>query len=177
MVRTLLEGLQILGMTALDQDFRNTQAGTLMQPENIHATAILIGERGVLVSGASGSGKTTLALALIDHCHPQGLFSRLVGDDQLFVMAHAGRLVCRAPAAIEGLVEVPGRGPRPVPFEAGAVIDLHVRLLPAGEVARFQEDADDTIAGCLVPRIDVAERNIAAALPAVMAHLSIAPFL
>ncbi|RUU53101.1 HPr kinase/phosphorylase, partial [Mesorhizobium sp. M7A.T.Ca.TU.009.01.1.1] len=74
---------------------------------------VLIGERGILVTGASGSGKTTLALALLDHCRHRGLFSRLVGDDQLFVEAHAGRLLCRAPAAIEGLVEVPGLGPRP----------------------------------------------------------------
>jgi serine kinase of HPr protein (carbohydrate metabolism regulator) len=131
----------------------------------------------VLVTGASGSGKTTLALALIDDCHRRGSFSRLVGDDQLFVYAHAGRLLCRAPATIAGLVEVPGLGPRPVPFEAAAIVDLHVRLLPAGEVARFQEDAASTIAGCRVPRIDVAERNVIAALAAVTARLAIAPFL
>jgi len=148
----------------------------IVRPENIHATAVLVGARGILVTGASGSGKTTLALALIDHCHRRGLFSRLVGDDQLFVEAHAGRLVCRAPVAIEGLAEVVGLGPRPVPFEPAAVVDLHVRLVPAGEMARFQEDAGDSIAGCLVPRIDVAERSVTAALPTVMARLSIAPF-
>jgi serine kinase of HPr protein (carbohydrate metabolism regulator) len=139
---------------------------------------VLIGERGVLVTGASGSGKTTLALTLIDHYRQRGLFSRLISDDQLFVEAHAGRLVCRAPAAIEGLVEVPGLGPRPLPFEPAGLVDLHVRLMPAGETVRFQEEASSSsIAGCLVPRIDVAERNVTAALPAVMARLSIAPFL
>jgi len=102
---------------------------------------------------------------------------RLVGDDQLFVEAHAGRLVCRAPATITGLAEVPGLGPRPLPFEPACVIDLHIRLLPAGEIARFQEDASDEIAGCVVPRIDLAERNVTAALPAVMARMSIVPFL
>ena len=148
-----------------------------MQPENIHATAILVGERGILVSGASGSGKTTLALTLIDHGRQRGMFSRLVADDQLFVEAHSGRLVCRAPATIEGLAEVSGLGPRKLPFEPACVIDLHVRLLPASEIARFQEDASDDIAGCVVPRIDLAERNVAAALPTVMARLSIPPFL
>jgi serine kinase of HPr protein (carbohydrate metabolism regulator) len=151
--------------------------GPIVQPENIHATALLIGERGILVSGASGSGKTTLALTFIDHCRQRGLFSRLVGDDQLFVEAHAGRLVCRAPITIEGLAEVPGLGPRKLPFEPACVVDLHVRLLPAGEIARFQEDASDDICGCVVARIDLAERNVAAALPAVMARLSISPFL
>ncbi|ESZ27104.1 MULTISPECIES: HPr kinase [unclassified Mesorhizobium] len=148
-----------------------------MQPENIHATMVLIGERGILVTGASGSGKTTLALALIDHCRHRGLFSRLVGDDQLFVEAHAGRLLCRAPAAIEGLAEVPGLGPRPLPFEPAGLVDLHVRLVPAGEAVRFQEDTASSIAGCLVPRVDVVERNVPAVLPVVMARLSIAPFL
>ncbi|WP_411962703.1 HPr kinase/phosphorylase [Mesorhizobium sp. ES1-1] len=148
-----------------------------MQPENIHATALLIGDRGILVTGASGSGKTTLALALIAHCRPCGLFARLVGDDQLFVEGHAGRLVCRVPAVIAGLAEVPGLGPRPLPFEPACVVDLHLRLLAAGGTARFQEDAASTIAGCLVPRIDLAERNVTAALPAIAARLSIALFL
>ncbi|MBZ9723934.1 HPr kinase/phosphorylase [Mesorhizobium sp. CO1-1-11] len=148
-----------------------------MRPDNIHATALLIGESGILISGSSGSGKTTLALTLISHCLQRGLFSRLVGDDQLFVEAHAGRLVCRAPATIEGLAEVPGHGPWALPFEPACVVDLHVRLLPAGEIARFQEDASDDIAGCAVARIDLAERNVAAALLAVMARLSILPFL
>jgi len=148
-----------------------------VRPENIHATALLIGECGILITGASGSGKTTLALTLIDHCRQRGLFSRLVGDDQLFAEARSGRLVCRAPATIEGLAEVPGHGPRPLPFERACVADLHVRLLPAVEVARYQEEARDEIAGCAVPRIDVAERNVATALLAVKARLSIMPFL
>ncbi|MDX8540022.1 HPr kinase/phosphorylase [Mesorhizobium abyssinicae] len=147
------------------------------KPENIHGTAILIGERGVLITGASGAGKTTLALTLIDHCRARGLFSRLVGDDRLLAMAYGGRLVCRVPASIAGLAEVPGFIPRPLPFEPGAVIDLNVRLVPQAEMARFQEEIREPVAGCPVPRVDLAERNAATALPAVMARLSIAPFL
>ncbi|MBZ9944575.1 HPr kinase/phosphorylase [Mesorhizobium sp. BR1-1-13] len=148
-----------------------------MQPENIHGTAILIGDRGVLITGPSGAGKTTLALTLLDHCQARGLFSRLIGDDRLLASAHAGRLVCRVPATIAGLAEVPGFMPRPLPFESGGVIDLHVRLVAKTEMARFQEEISEPVAGCPVPRVDLAERNIAAALPAVMARLSIAPFL
>ena len=61
--------------------------------------------------------------------------------------------------------------------EPGGVIDLHVRLVPKAEMARFQEEISGPVAGCPVPRIDLAERNAATALPAVMARLSIAPFL
>ncbi|ANT49334.1 HPr kinase/phosphorylase [Mesorhizobium amorphae] len=147
------------------------------KPENIHGTAILIGERGVLITGPSGAGKTTLALILLDHCRARGLFSRMIGDDRLLASSHAGRLVCRVPAPIAGLAEVPGFIPRPLPFEPGGVIDLHVRLVPKAEMARFQEEISEPVAGCPVPRIDLAERNAATALPAVMARLSIAPFL
>ncbi|MER9753161.1 HPr kinase/phosphorylase [Mesorhizobium sp. M0166] len=148
-----------------------------MQAENIHGTALLIGERGVLITGPSGAGKTTLALTLLDHCRARGLFSRLIGDDRLLAMAHTGRLVCRVPTAIAGLAEVPGFMPRPLPFELGGVIDLHVRLVPKAEMARFQEEVSEPVAGCPVLRIDLAGRNVAAALPAVMSRLSIAPFL
>jgi hypothetical protein len=117
------------------------------------------------------------ALALIDRCRERGLFSRLIGDDQLLVADHAGRLVCRAPAAIAGLVEVPGFGPRPMPSEPSGVIDLQIRLVPDAEMVRFQEDFSEPIAGRPVPRIDLAERNVAAALLAVMSRLSIAPFV
>jgi len=150
---------------------------TAAKPQNIHATAILIGRYGLLITGPSGSGKTTLALALIDHCQQRGLFSRLIGDDQLFAADRGGRLVCSVPATIAGLAEVPGIGPRPLSYEPAGVIDLAARLVPEHEMARFQEESFDTIAGCLVPRVDVAQRNVAAALPAVAARLCIAPFL
>jgi len=145
--------------------------------ENIHATAILIGERGILITGPSGSGKTTLALALVDHLRQRGLFSRLIGDDQLFVAGRAGRLLCRAPATIAGLAEVAGLGPRPVPFEPAGIIDLHVRLVGETGMERFQQEVSEPIAGCPVPRIDLVRRNVSAALPAVMSRLLIAPFL
>jgi len=114
---------------------------------------------------------------LIDHCRARGLFSRLIGDDRLLAAARAGRLICRVPATIAGLAEVPGFMPRPLSFEPGGVIDLHIRLVPKHQRDRFQEDFSEPIAGCPVPRIDLIERNVATALPAVMARLAIAPFV
>ena len=85
-------------------------------PRNIHATALLAGDCGLLITGASGAGKSTLALALIGHFRSLGLFSRLVADDQLFISGHGGRLVCQAPPTIAGLAEVAGIGPQPLAF-------------------------------------------------------------
>ena len=82
--------------------------------DNFHASAVVLGDRGIVIAGASGAGKTQLALALISHARSFGLFARLVADDQILLSAHDGRLVCAAPATIAGLVEVRGVGPQPV---------------------------------------------------------------
>jgi serine kinase of HPr protein (carbohydrate metabolism regulator) len=84
--------------------------------------------------------------------------------------------VCRAPASIAGLAEVYGIGPRTLAFEPAAVIDLVVRLVERAGMPRLQDEAAETIAGCRLPRIDVARQNVTAALPALMARLSIQPF-
>ncbi|RWG31568.1 MAG: HPr kinase/phosphorylase, partial [Mesorhizobium sp.] len=55
-------------------------------------------------------------------------------------------------------------------------VDHAARLVPKEEMARFQEEISEPVAGCLVPRIDLAERNVVTGVPAVMARLSIAPF-
>lgn len=150
--------------------------GEVGPASNIHGTALLAGDRGILITGASGSGKSTLALALVGHFRGQGLFSRLVADDQLFVSSHDGRLLCAAPPTIAGLAEVAGIGPQPVSHEREAVIDLCVRLVPEAEMQRFQADASIVIAGCEIPGLDVAVRNVTAALAAISARLAIASF-
>ncbi|HEV2505831.1 MAG TPA: HPr kinase/phosphorylase [Mesorhizobium sp.] len=151
-------------------------AGDGAKPANLHGTALLVGDRGILITGASGSGKSTLALALVGHFRGQGLFSRLVADDQSFISSHHGRLLCAAPPAIAGLAEVAGIGPQPVAYEPEASIDLCVRLVPGHEMQRFQAGATVAIAGCEIPALDVAARNVTAALAAISARLSIASF-
>lgn len=140
---------------------------------NIHATALVAGDRGLLLLGPSGSGKTTLATALVDRFSRCGLFSRIVGDDQLFVEARGGRLLVFAPDTIAGLVEVPGLGPRARPFESAAVIDMAMRLVPADRLERVQERTVETVAECRLPLISLPERNVIAAIPAVVAELDI----
>ncbi|QOF69124.1 HPr kinase/phosphorylase [Aminobacter sp. SR38] len=142
-----------------------------MAPTNMHATAIVLGDRGVLIAGPSGSGKSSLALALVEKFRAGNRFARLVSDDQVFLSAHQGRLVCHAPSTIAGLVEVRGDGPIPVEHEAATTVDLLVRLVPAGAVERLPEDASELLLGCKVPRLMLAEREIAVATPALLALL------
>jgi serine kinase of HPr protein (carbohydrate metabolism regulator) len=144
---------------------------------NIHATGLLIGDRGLLIVGPSGSGKTTLALALVERFMARGLLCRLACDDQLLVSSRAGRLVCRAPPAIAGQVEVHGIGPQRIAFVPAMVADLVLRLVSSAGAQRLQPDGIEVLAGIGLPRVDLVERNVEAALPIVASRLRLAPFL
>ncbi len=108
-----------------------------MAPLQLHATTVLLGDRGILIAGDSGAGKSTLALALIDRCRSAGLYAALVADDRTDIEARNGRLLASAPRPIEGLVEVHGLGPRTVSHERRAIVDVMVRLVEPG-LSRFR---------------------------------------
>jgi serine kinase of HPr protein (carbohydrate metabolism regulator) len=144
--------------------------------ENFHASAVVLGDRGIVIAGASGSGKTQLALALISDVRSFGLFARLVADDQILLSAHHGRLVCAAPPTIAGLVEVRGLGPRPVEHEVKSPVDLLVRLVERDAAARFPEAETEALLGCHVPLLRLAADDRQASLMAVAARLSLPPF-
>jgi serine kinase of HPr protein (carbohydrate metabolism regulator) len=142
---------------------------------NLHATGVILGDRGVLISGPPNSGKSALALALIDRFAQRKLFARLISDDQVLISAHAGRLLCRAPGPIAGLIEVRGFGPAAAPYIKAAIVDLIVRLVPADEAPRLPDEAFERIVGCDVPRLDLPERHslaAALAMEAWLAHVS-----
>jgi serine kinase of HPr protein (carbohydrate metabolism regulator) len=143
---------------------------------NLHATAIVIGDRGILIRGASGSGKTALALAVIAAARATGRFGVLLADDQVLLSVRQGRLVCLAPPTIAGLVEVRGLTPRPVSHEPSAVIDLIVTLVEQAEAPRYSEDRWSEIAGCMLPELLLAAQDAPGALPALFARLSLPPF-
>ena len=56
---------------------------TAMSPLRVHASAVAIGEAGILIRGPSGAGKSSLALALIALAQLQGRFARLIADPPL----------------------------------------------------------------------------------------------
>ena len=139
---------------------------------NLHGTAVILGEKGVLITGRSGAGKTALALGLIEHWRGRGCFARLVADDQCLARIAGGRLNLEAPPAIQGLVEVYGLSPVPCPAESRAVIDLVVRLVESAMAPRYQEPGEETIAGVPVPSLTLRERATRSAIAAIRACLS-----
>lgn len=123
---------------------------------NIHATALLIGARGLLLRGPSGSGKSALALDLIDHAQTRGVFARLVGDDRIDLVPRNGRLIARPHPAIEGLIEARGLGLLRKPFERAAVIRGVVDLLATDAAAErypLEAAAHTEICGVSLPRL------------------------
>jgi len=128
-----------------------------MPATNIHATGLVLGSTGLILRGPSGAGKSLLALELIDEWEARGLDGRLVSDDRIDIEATRTGLVMHAPKAIEGLVELRGRGIVSRPFVARAPLHLVVDLVDALE-RMVEEDSLVTtlegveIARCPVPR-------------------------
>jgi serine kinase of HPr protein (carbohydrate metabolism regulator) len=124
---------------------------------NIHATGLVLDGIGVILRGPSGSGKSMLALELLDEWETRGLKARLVSDDRVEIGASAGGLVMRAPATIEGLIELRGRGIVSRPFVKQAALHLVVDLVETVE-RMVEEGALETaiegmtLARCPVPR-------------------------
>src|SRR5690606_14290955 len=105
---------------------RHRPSGRDMTGGNIHASAVLLAERGVLLRGASGSGKSALAFTLVDRARRAGGFAAWIGDARVVVSRAGGRLLAAAVPAIAGLAEAYGAGPVPVDFLPAGVIDLVV---------------------------------------------------
>jgi serine kinase of HPr protein (carbohydrate metabolism regulator) len=124
----------------------------------IHASAVLIGARALLIRGPAGSGKSRLALDLLQRAPAVDLaFARLVADDRVHLQAVHGRLLARPAPALAGLLEVRGLGIRQVAHEPVAVVGLVIDLAPA-DAARMPVLEAGTIAleGISLPRLAVA---------------------
>src|SRR5580693_6647054 len=117
-----------------------------MRSATVHASAVLVGARAVLIRGASGAGKSRLAFDLIlagrsGQIPP----TRLVGDDRVHLQAVDGKLIVRPAPALAGLIEVRGLGIQNCDFVNEAIVGLVVDLdaedaerLPKAEALRVR---------------------------------------
>lgn len=141
----------------------------------IHASAVLVGARAVLIRGPSGAGKSRLALDLIaagrasSFSSLQFPFTRLIGDDRIELIGAGGRLLVRAAPALAGLIEVRGAGIFRLDHEPCAVVGLVVDLA-ATDAQRLPETNLITLESVKLPRLAVPEG--ASALPGILALLT-----
>jgi serine kinase of HPr protein (carbohydrate metabolism regulator) len=98
-------------------------------PRTVHASAVLVGERAVLIRGASGSGKSRLAFDLI-LAGRAGLIAPavLVGDDRVYLDTLKDELQVRPAPELAGLIEIYGLGIRRCDFVEQALVGLVVDL-------------------------------------------------
>jgi HPr kinase/phosphorylase len=116
----------------------------------VHATAVAIDGRAVLLRGPSGSGKSDLALRLID------AGARLVSDDYSQLRHQEGAILVRAPGPISGLIEARGVGILKVEALAAAPLALIADLVAPHHVDRLPEPRSETIFGLAIPVVAIA---------------------
>jgi HPr kinase/phosphorylase len=145
---------------------------TKTQGASVHASAVLVGDRAVLIRGPSGAGKSRLAFDLILAGRagqiPQAV---LVGDDRIHLETSEKQLVVRPARQLAGLIEVRGLGIRRCDFAERAIVGLVIDL-NADDAERLPppETLVTTICGIKIPRIPVGTGY--AALPLVIAALT-----
>ena len=133
----------------------------------VHASAVLVGARAILIRGPSASGKSRLAWELIEAARGGAVaFARLVGDDRVHLQAAGGRLLVRPDDSLAGLIELRGGGILRRDHEPCAVVGLVVDLA-AADAERLPERREIVVEGIPIPRLAVAPA--VAALPLVLA--------
>src|SRR6476660_4595897 len=129
----------------------------MSESATVHASAVLVGQRAVLIRGPSGSGKSRLAFDLVLAGRAgQVAPAVLVGDDRVHVAAKEGVLTVRPAPALAGLIEIRGLGIRRCEFADEAVVGLVVDLA-AADAARLPppQALETSLNGVKLPRIPV----------------------
>lgn len=111
-------------------------------PETIHATAVALHGRAVLLVGPSGAGKSDLALRLV----ADGW--QLVADDRVQLTPTAAGLIASAPPRLAGLLEVRGVG---IVAEPSVAAPVALALDLSRRPDRMPETGQLALAGTSVP--------------------------
>ncbi|MDA4845316.1 HPr kinase/phosphorylase [Hoeflea poritis] len=122
---------------------------------NIHATALVVGETGVLIVGPPGSGKSRLAEEFIQSACLSGRFAALVADDQVFLKKSGKCVVAVAPEPIRGLMEMRGTGIIRKHHLERAVMHIAVSVEYTGKGERFPDPSTqrEVLPGLYLPLV------------------------
>jgi serine kinase of HPr protein (carbohydrate metabolism regulator) len=123
----------------------------------VHASAVKVGDRAVLIRGPSGSGKSRLAFDLILAGRSGQLPPAiLVGDDRVHLDTDGEKCWVRPARELAGLIEIRGLGIRRSDHVGEAVVGLVVDLAAADAERLPPPQALHTnLSGVIIPRIPV----------------------
>jgi HPr kinase/phosphorylase len=149
----------------------------------VHASAVLVDDRAVLIRGPSGSGKSRLVFDLIMAGQAQQVpEAMLIGDDRVHLEVRDGRLWVRPAPELAGLLEIRGLGIRRLDCATAGVVGLVVDL-DAPDAARMpaSKALQTSINGVELPRIPVGQgisalSLVVAALTTLEASVPVATF-
>jgi HPr kinase/phosphorylase len=131
-------------------------------PILVHGTAVVFGDKGLLIIGPSGSGKSSLALRLIT------MGARLVADDQVLVLPTSDGPLAQAPDRLAGLIEARHLGILRLPHIQTARLTLIVDLSEV-EADRLPQRHVRELAGFLLPLVKASQIDHMA--PALFCYL------
>lgn len=139
---------------------------------SVHASAVKVGSRAVLIRGPSGAGKSRLAFDLIMAGRSGVIESAvLVGDDRVHLATVGDEIVVRPAPLLAGLIEIRGLGIRRCDFVEHATVGLVVDLAADdGDRLPPPEALKTTILGVEIPRFPVSRDY--SPLPLVVAALT-----
>ncbi|MCO5734649.1 HPr kinase/phosphorylase [Rhizobium sp. SSA_523] len=109
---------------------------------NLHATAIVVGRRGLIFLGPSGAGKSSLAFSCLAEARAGGAFAALIADDQVFLSQSGDVTIAHRPAAIAGLMEIRGSGLVTLDSVDQAVLDLAILVVDASAAERLPPEGE-----------------------------------
>jgi serine kinase of HPr protein (carbohydrate metabolism regulator) len=123
--------------------------GPRLSAETLHASAIAINGRAVLLTGPSGAGKSDLALRLLNRGFT------LVSDDQTIVRKDGDRLLASSPPNIAGKIEVRGIGIVEIEQVDNVPLALIVELT-SNQIQRLPDDSRERpILGVKLPLVTI----------------------
>ena len=124
-----------------------------------HASAVMVGDRAVLIRGPSGSGKSRLAFALILAGRAGQIpATTLIGDDRIILSSNNGRLYAQGVSELAGMIEIYGLGIRTCDSTAAGTVAVVIDLA-AKDAARLPppKALKTAVEGVELPRIPVAK--------------------
>lgn len=152
-----------------DSDFNLSEAVTSMQSDRmlVHASAISLKGRGVLLLGPSGSGKSSLARHMMERGWG------LVGDDQIHIIKSAGGLYLVGDSRLKGRLEIRGVGLISVIAAPPVRFNLAVQLCAFGAEQRYAPERTIALLGQRIPIIDlsVSDMGIGSVLHLVLERI------
>ena len=130
---------------------------------NLHACAVALGGRGVLIRGAAGSGKSTLVLALLRRGPAARVEAELVADDRVIAEQSEGAIKLSAPGELAGLLEIAGVGIVREQFRPSVPLWLVVDLVAPEAMIRHPLPQTADVLGHAVPLLGLPRREAALA--------------